>query len=56
MYWVYEHILDRKNAIKSFQLQDEAVEYANKQRVLWRNEGVDRHFSVYYFETKVYEN
>ncbi len=58
MYWVYELWNSQKYARKSFQLEDESIEYADKMKWQWKQEGApfERHYQVYYFATKVYEN
>jgi len=56
MYWVYEILAGQLHSRRSFTLEDEAIAWADKQKREWAKWGSERHYQVFYFKVKVYEN
>ncbi len=56
MYWVYEILTGQLHSRHPFNNQDDAINWADKQKKEWAKWGSERHYQVFYHSTKVYGN
>lgn len=56
MYWVYEVFAGQLHSRHSFANQEDATNWADKTQREWSKYGSERHYQIFYFSTKVYEN
>lgn len=55
MYWVYEELAGQLHSRHPFNNQQDAIDYANKQRRDFAKLGSERRYTVYYHAIKVYQ-